>query len=288
MEITYNFRWIGMGNPSKSKRVWSGDYFISPCNRLHIPLAGSAGVLIAQTTYEMKKGWAYILPSNTQMKLWENPGERYTHLFADFNVSPVLLNKVPLALSLDGHPTLAALTEAYRLALTEEKFGYNSGVMFDSMPKYVIQILKAICHYFNSHVDIETVKDERIAKAIAFICSHYNEEITDEDIARVAFVNSRHLIRLFRDRIGVTPYHYLTEVRLNMAVDLLERDKTVEEVGLMCGFKNTNTFRIAFKKFFFTSPSEYIGNLRKGAVTGNTSSGGSAGENTVLSEDNKQ
>ena len=97
----------------------------------------------------------------------------------------------------------------------------------------------------------------RIVQAKLFIDNHYAENIDLEQIADEAYFSKFHFCRLFKTAYGKTPHHYLTQVRMNNAQQLLAKGVPVGEVSFCVGFDSPTSFTALFKKHFSVSPSAY-------------------------------
>ncbi|MGX1773845.1 GlxA family transcriptional regulator [Nocardia brasiliensis] len=82
-------------------------------------------------------------------------------------------------------------------------------------------------------------------------------------LARRAALSERHLGRLFRQEIGVTPAQYVKQVRLDTARSLLEStDEPIATIARRSGFGSEETMRRTFAEELGTAPSEYRGRFR--------------------------
>jgi AraC-like DNA-binding protein len=97
----------------------------------------------------------------------------------------------------------------------------------------------------------------RIVQAKLFIDLHYAEHIDLQQIAGKAFFSKFHFIRLFKKAYGKTPHHYLTQVRIKNAMQLLTEGITVAEACFRVGFDSSTSFAALFKKYYGVSPSDY-------------------------------
>ena len=78
------------------------------------------------------------------------------------------------------------------------------------------------------------------------------------DISQRLEVSQSHLSRVFSEELKVAPIEYLTKVRLQEAVNLLnESSESIENIALKCGFSCGNYFCKVFRKHMHISPSEY-------------------------------
>ncbi len=79
----------------------------------------------------------------------------------------------------------------------------------------------------------------RIRLATDFILSHYEQPLQLEDIARSAHLSRFHLVRLFRQVLGVTPHAYLLNKRASVARRLLaQHEGDLRQIALHAGFGN--------------------------------------------------
>jgi transcriptional regulator GlxA family with amidase domain len=77
-------------------------------------------------------------------------------------------------------------------------------------------------------------------------------------VAARAMVSERHLTRLFRRELGITPGQYVTRVRVEAARTLLEScDVSVEAVARRCGLGSDETMRRVFLQVLGTTPTAY-------------------------------
>ncbi|MES2005249.1 MAG: AraC family transcriptional regulator [Bacteroidota bacterium] len=98
---------------------------------------------------------------------------------------------------------------------------------------------------------------KRIVQAKLFIDNHYSEEIDLTNIADEASFSKFHFIRLFKTIYGKTPHHYLIQVRIDNAKQLLTTSASVSSVCYSVGFTSITSFTGLFKKLVGLTPSAY-------------------------------
>jgi YesN/AraC family two-component response regulator len=97
-----------------------------------------------------------------------------------------------------------------------------------------------------------------VRKAMAYIQTHYAEEISREQLARHIGVSARHLTRCFTQEVGLSPVDYLNRFRVTQARRLLdESDASVTEVMAAVGFGDSSYFSRIFRREVGMSPSAY-------------------------------
>lgn len=98
----------------------------------------------------------------------------------------------------------------------------------------------------------------RLCLAKEYISSNYNQKIALADIASVSCLSINHLLRNFKQAYGISPYQYLTKVRLNRSRILLETGRySVNEVVFLIGFESVSSFIRTFKANFSDTPASF-------------------------------
>ena len=98
----------------------------------------------------------------------------------------------------------------------------------------------------------------KIEKVVGYIKDNYKNGCSLEELSELAGVSRFHLIRIFREYMGKTPYEYLLEVRLeNAKLMLLQEETSITDICFECGFNNMSHFIRMFKKKIGISPSIY-------------------------------
>ena len=93
-------------------------------------------------------------------------------------------------------------------------------------------------------------------KAMAMIWASYREQITVGELARQLYVSENYLILSFKREYGITPYKYITRLRLDKAVELLRNTTRSEyEIAASVGFSDFSVFYKSFYSKFGYSPS---------------------------------
>ena len=257
MKTTFNFIRIGYG--VSTAVTWNREARDS-YNRLHIPLSNEASVFVnGERNTLLKVGNAYLLPSHVSMGIGGEKRELYEHLYIDFSTSPIVLNKKVTEIDITNDPIIKDFADMLRNRLFEIGKGKYVQLLPSEIPQYLIYFLRSIITYIFDSYEVKQLTNEKLVKAMAYIYEHYSENITNEDIARSVYVHQRQLMRLFKKEFDMTPHQFLTEHRINMAADMLSDEATsIKEVCYKCGFEDRNTFRKAFKKINYVTPSEYM------------------------------
>lgn len=113
------------------------------------------------------------------------------------------------------------------------------------------------------------IVEGRILKSIHHMRESLNDNLTLEELARVATLSVPHYSSLFKSHTGSSPLRFFTRLRLRKACELLEGpDQTVQSVAYELGFNDPFYFGRIFKKFIGVSPSHYRKELHGQAKEG--------------------
>ncbi len=100
---------------------------------------------------------------------------------------------------------------------------------------------------------------EKVLQVCNYIHENYPYMIGEEDIAQVWGKSVKHVHRLFKKEMGITPIQYLIDYRIKCAQKLLIEDTIpIHLISGSCGFNTHNYFCSVFRKYNNgMSPSEF-------------------------------
>ena len=97
-----------------------------------------------------------------------------------------------------------------------------------------------------------------VKMAIAYVSNNYREMDSASEVAGYININPDYFSRLFKSEVGVTFNHYLTNYRVQKAIELLTKtDLKVYEVAEKVGYTNLSYFSRVFKKVTGVNPFFY-------------------------------
>ncbi len=103
-----------------------------------------------------------------------------------------------------------------------------------------------------------TKNSQYVKQCIDFIANNYQRNINIDELAQQLFVSKYHLIKLFNQSVGVSPYRYLTEYRINQSKYLLlNTDMFVGEIATRVGFNSESHYIKLFNTIVGTTPKQF-------------------------------
>jgi len=127
------------------------------------------------------------------------------------------------------------------------------------------QLLVTIQRIIKKNLDKRTIfphkyvkKTDRMEEIKNYIYRNYRNKLSLDNIAQAVFLSKYHLLHGFKKALGITPYEYIQQLRIDDAKRLLNTtNKTVSEIAFEVGFESISQFNRTFKKITKVSPSQY-------------------------------
>jgi AraC-like DNA-binding protein len=106
---------------------------------------------------------------------------------------------------------------------------------------------------------LRAVFDPQIGTALSAIHDRVNAPWTVESLAEAAGMSRSAFAARFKELLGQTPLEYVTEWRMQKAMQLLQqRDKKLIDVARSVGYESDAAFSKAFKRVVGANPGEYL------------------------------
>ena len=149
------------------------------------------------------------------------------------------------------------LGEVFANGVREEKEkrpGWETAVMGNTL--MIFAHLKR-AYLERSAGTMKAEKPELLDQIAAYIEKNYAQHITVSDLARQFYVSNSTISHLFKQKMGVSLYRYITQRRLIAAKSLIQRGELLENVGRKVGFVDYSTFYRAFRQEYGISPRQF-------------------------------
>jgi AraC-like DNA-binding protein len=106
---------------------------------------------------------------------------------------------------------------------------------------------------------LRAIFDPQMGTALTAIHNRVNTPWTVESMAAAAGMSRSAFAARFKELLGQTPLEYVTEWRMQKAMQLLQqRDKKIIDVARSVGYESDAAFSKAFKRVVGTNPGQYL------------------------------
>lgn len=232
---------------------WRFDHFPFT-NRIYYVYGGTGWYVSDREEIPLRPGCLYFFPANLPFAARQEPNNRLLHLYFDFVLTPPLFSSHPIEIPLTQDSILFHVVRALSLKVETCKKENKSTAqwqqdavaarLFDCMLKLVVQ-----------QGELVQLKDQGLLLALEYIHYHYASKLTVKKLAQVAGLEESYFIRKFEKQMGLSPYRYLKEYRMNAARSLLEQGASVSEAARAVGYEELASFCNAWRKSQGSRPS---------------------------------
>lgn len=98
----------------------------------------------------------------------------------------------------------------------------------------------------------------QLQQILDYIDAHLDQEIKLSDLAQLLDMSQFHFSRLLKQSLGISPYQYLLQQRVERAKQLLKNtDRLITDIALACGFNSHSHLSKQFKQLTGMTPKAY-------------------------------
>ena len=123
----------------------------------------------------------------------------------------------------------------------------------------------AIINFFKKLflIDLDTLNDKNplekqdIEDIINYFEKNFSENITLKELEEEFGLNSFYIIRLFNEKIGLSPHQFLLNLKINKSKELLRSGYSIVDTALECGFTDQSHFHRNFVSIVATTPRQF-------------------------------
>ncbi|MBQ6399586.1 MAG: helix-turn-helix transcriptional regulator [Clostridia bacterium] len=257
-----------------SLRIWYSDVPWRYESHYHsavevcLTMEGVVDYTVNSVVYHVHKGEVLIIPPKVSHGLnMEQGSSRYLYLFEPdtvFGLRDVkALNQqfsqvFYLHDGSEAHIRIRELLRKIQGVYDKQELMWNT-VCFG----YLLHLYAVLGQHYLSGVyprkeSSHSVDSEVIAAAMGYINSHYQEEVTLDDVASFAGFSRYYFSRSFKKQTGYSFKDYLCQKRVQVAMDLLIRtNRPMRDIALESGFGSVATFNRVFREKKGCTPSQY-------------------------------
>ena len=111
------------------------------------------------------------------------------------------------------------------------------------------------------------LRDPNLAKSLALLHRDPAKQWTVDGLAKEVGLSRTRLAERFRHFLGMSPIAYVTDWRMRIAAEALEKtSKSIVEVALEVGYNSEAAFNRAFKRAYNAPPAQFRQNRKDGKI----------------------
>lgn len=170
---------------------------------------------------------------------------------------PILRNKIKISLPITRmHPYYEEIQTSMDNIIVALK---ENTPLYDLMLKSeLLRIFYLLLQYDDGTQSESQAFPAEIYNILKFIAQNYSEKLSIQELAQMSFLSHSQFITVFKRVVGMTPSHYIADIRLKNACRMLvDTDATIISIANACGFNNISNFNVQFKNMLGMPPQEY-------------------------------
>ncbi|QHQ60752.1 helix-turn-helix domain-containing protein [Anaerocolumna sedimenticola] len=100
--------------------------------------------------------------------------------------------------------------------------------------------------------------NSNIDKSIQYMKENFHHILSLDEISNFLGMSKYHFNHIFTKSVGISPWNYLTKLRIEYAAELLlSTNLTIDAIANMAGYESSNYFNKVFRKYIGTSPGKF-------------------------------
>ncbi|GAB4462599.1 MAG: AraC family transcriptional regulator [Elainellaceae cyanobacterium] len=149
---------------------------------------------------------------------------------------------------------------AHLLLADLQKQNLGSKLYIDSLANVLaVHLIREYATTKPQILDCESGLNQRqLLRVFDYFSDHLDQDIKLADLANLLGISQFHFSRLFKQSVGISPYQYLLQQRIEKAKQLLQKtDYSIVEIALSCGFNSHSHLTKQFRQATGTTPKNY-------------------------------
>lgn len=237
-----------------------------PCFELHYLEKGHVTFRVAEDTYELRRGDAFLTQPRVRHAGLNEILQPCEVRWLQFRVPRRLpgfddssLRRLRQKLSAVETPLFtgtSTLKESLKRVLDEHRqpSSYSRQLLRGYLQQLIISVLRA----YEDEEQADRAHSEPVTKALTWLSANLAKPAKVADLANLANLSVSQFHKQFLHETGFSPAEYRTRERLKAALRLLkETDQSITDIAFGLGFGSSQYFATVFKKYQGLSPSAY-------------------------------
>lgn len=247
---------------------------IGACHKFYYVTEGEYELTIAGRTYPAKSGSLFFIPAGTPYSRRyigaHTVTQYYFHFDLLFEEQAGFFEELDLPYVLD----MGVRKDVSRLFDTIVKLGRThtlparwrlTAAVLNLLALYVEKSRAAngALGLSSDETGLPERENKTIIKLTKYIKDNIDRQITNGELAEIACMQENYFIRYFKKQTGMTPHRFITKLKIDTALGLLENtDISVGKAMEKVGYYDMSHFSRTFKQFRGIPPVEYIKKFR--------------------------
>ena len=221
----------------------------------HLVTCGTATLKMGHCEYALEPGTLFFTFPATPCEIEGSADFKYFYVSFMGSGAGALLEQAEITPESPTYPNLGHLADFWTRSIVRVN-QQNANLLSESVLLYTLS-------YVNRRGDRLSLKENRenlFEMIMDYIDNHYAEhDLSLKKLSDIFAYTEKYLSRLFHSRMNMRFSTYVTNLRIQRAHGLIEKNVTsVTQIAALCGFEDPLYFSKVFKRCVGYSPTDYI------------------------------
>lgn len=227
-------------------------------NEIVLFLDGNAQFISKNIQLNLIEETLVIIPKESFHQFSVKTPESYERFILGFknpdNIGS-LIKDVMTDVSVISNPN-SSILNIFHALIKVSKSNLNNTEKILSIRAGITALLIELKLFSGTQIEKHFLVSKQTKKALNYIDTHYAEDLSLNSIANYLNISVSSLSHGFKKDLNISVYKYLTEKRLSVTRQLIEKGKTLNEAAFLSGFKDYSSFFRLYKNHFGNPPSK--------------------------------
>ncbi len=238
-----------------SGNYWDDIFYLSKTYQIWLIRAGEGTFSLANQSFQLVKGDAFFIKPTLLHKGKPNPETGWAVTTLNFKPSLIedLMSEGAIFSVFDETKPLSFLEEQLEKLLVHFEDEISMEDAKNLVYDFLIECSDQEPIYTKSKTQHISVKQAR-----KYIETHFKAKFSLDELADEVCLSKFHLLRLFKQEVGLAPLTYQLQLKLNEARKLIFQKKSLTEVAYELGFNDQAHFINTYKKYTEITPGDFL------------------------------
>ena len=196
----------------------------------------------------LQSGKLYFIPYTVSFSPYSDVKDPIVHTYMDFELIPPIITNEILSMEANQSDKIASAVSVFTLGGTMSNHTDLSVLVEDPL---FWELCKASVIYLINEIAltnrISKITDKIVTKSLEIMHTRMKEKLTVNEIAQACYMNPDSFIRRFARVVGITPYTYLKNIRLQTARCLRESGMSLTQIAIEVGYSDASALSHALR-----------------------------------------
>lgn len=157
----------------------------------------------------------------------------------------------------DHQPMLLSPSSEMQVKRAFEQISIRHSMSFGDEARAIGELYYLMSALFTS--PSVSLSEKVLRASLEYIDHHYaSPSLSVKAVSEYCFISESYLRKLFSDKLGRSPFQYITAVRMQKAEMLLYEKRPIVEIACLVGYSDVYQFSRAYKRYYGYAPSVHM------------------------------